>query len=239
MKLLRRLERASQPQLSAVLVLSLFLFAPAQAQTQSHTSLKSPKEVLESYRKMDAQGERLTASGWTRASVFFVKPAKRPLQTFMLIIDAERITDPITIKGKNRVEAMVACLALGQIDSSGRFTTVVGPYLVDPSGRPLKQPPTPPLMTGPVPFMRPYELVLTDTHWEFGPKGEGPIEVKGPLDWRIERFEFLPVVTIDPAIRYLTKLGATSRSEIVKTNASKSIKTLRRLKAGPLVQTTK
>lgn len=224
---------------SAVLLLSLFSVVAAQTPVQSLTSPKSPKEVLEGYRKMDAEGERLTASGWTRASVFFVKPAPRLNQTFVFVIDGERVTDPIMPKGNSRVEALVASIALGQIDSSGRFTTVVGPYLLDPSGRPLRQPPTPPLMHGPVPFMRPYVLVLTDTHWEFGPKGEGPREVKGPMEWRIEKFEFEPVVNIDPAIRYLIRLRTLSSSEITKKNADKSIATLRRIKAKPLVQTTK
>ena len=232
-------ESDSKAPISAVLLLSLFSVGPAQTLAQSHTSPKSPKEVLEGYRKMDAEGERLTASGWTRASVFFVKPALRPHQTFVAVIDGERVTDPIMFKGDNRVEALVSSIALGQIDSSGRFTSVVAPYLLDPTGRPLKQPPTPPLMHGPVPFMRPYALVLTDTHWEFGPNGEGPREVKGPVEWRIEKFEFEPVVNIDPAIRYLIKLRAQSSSDLIKKNADKSIATLRRIKGKPLVQTTK
>jgi hypothetical protein len=77
--------------------------------------------------------------------------------------------------------------------------------------------------------VRPYDLVLTATHWEFGPNLEGPREVKGPPEWRIETFEIEPWVTIEAAIRYLTRLRDESSSGITKRNADESIATFRRL----------
>jgi hypothetical protein len=89
--------------------------------------------------------------------------------------------------------------------------------------------PAAPGISGPAPLGRPYDLVLTDTHWEFGPQGEGLREVKGSPEWRIETFEFEPWVTVEVAIRYLTRLRDESSSGMMKSNADKSIAILRRL----------
>ena len=128
-------------------------------------------------------------------------------------------------------------LTIRQIDPSGRFTSMVAPSLLDPSGHPVKKL-EPPFGHGPAPVVKPYALVFTETHWEFGPKGEGLHEVKGPPEWRIETFEFEPWITIDVAIRYLTKLRDESKSAAIRANADKSIATLRRLKVNPRVQST-
>jgi hypothetical protein len=53
--------------------------------------------------------------------------------------------------------------------------------------------------------------------------------VKGPPEWRIETFEIEPWVTIEAAIRYLTRLRDESSSGITKRNADESIATFRRL----------
>jgi hypothetical protein len=210
-------------------MLSLLSLSPTTTSAQGLTAPKSPKEVLQAYRKMDADGERLTASGWYRASRFFVKPGRPPQHTVVAVMDGERVTDPDPrFKGDKRAELSVVCSALGQIDSSGRFTSVVAPQLIDPSGRLLMQPAAPGI-SGPAPLGRPYDLVLTDTHWEFGPQGEGLREVKGSPEWRIETFEFEPWVTVEVAIRYLTRLRDESSSGMMKSNADKSIAILRRL----------
>jgi hypothetical protein len=172
---------------------------------------------------MDQNGERLTAAGWYRASRFFVRPERPPKQIVMHVTEGDRITGQVPLKGGNRTEVELICSAVGQIDSLGRFTSLVLPGLADPP-RPGNQP-----LRGPVPLGRPYDLVLTDTHWEFGPKLEGPREVKGPPEWRIETFEIEPWVTVDAAIRYLTHLRNESSSETVRRNAEKSITALRHL----------
>ena len=91
---------------------------------------------------------------------------------------------------------------------------------------------------GPAPLLRLYDLVLTDTYWEFGPTRDGVHEVKGRPQWRIEAFEFEPWVTIQAAIRYLTQLRDESKSEAIKNNAEKSIAVLRRLMSEDTKQTT-
>jgi hypothetical protein len=222
--------RARRVAMSGVSMLSLLFVSPQTISSQAPAPPKSPKEVLEAYRKMDAEGERLTSSGWCRASRFFVKPGRPPEHYVLAVIEGERVTGPSQWYkgGNNRARMGVMCSEVGQIDASARFTSMVAPDLIDPSGRLLKQPVTP-QATGPTATERVYDLVLTDTHWEFGARGEGPREVKGPPEWRIEIFDFQPWVTIRVAIRYLEQLRDESSSEMIKKNADKSIATLRRL----------
>lgn len=216
----------SRAQLGGVLAMSLFCVGEISARAQGDTLPASPNEVLKAYRQMDAKGERLTASGWYRASKFFVKPARPPQHKVLAVMDDEMVDATVLTKG-NRAEIQVLCSAVGQVDSLGRFTFVVLPNLIDSSGRPVILPATE-AMRGPnAPLTRVYDLVRTDTQWEFGPKGDGPHMVKGTPKWRIETFEFEPWVTIEVAIRYLGELRERSTSEVVRNNAEKSIVILR------------
>jgi hypothetical protein len=178
---------------------------------------------------MDEQGGRLTASGRDKAAKFFVKPGREPQHHVLEVIGGERIDDGFPLlKGTTRVRIDVSVDARGQIDSDGRFTSVLDPSLIDPSGRPLTRP-IHARLRGPLPIAEIFYLVLTDTYWQFGPNRGGLREVKGSPEWRIETFQFEPSVTIDTAIRYLTKLRDDSGSEVIRSNADQSITILRRL----------
>jgi hypothetical protein len=177
---------------------------------------------------MDAEGGRLTASGWYRASKFFLKPGRAPQHNVLEVIAGERVWDRPLPQGSNKVRIDVDCDELGQIDSSGKFTSIVDPSLIDPSGR-LVARPIAPALRGPVPVAMIYYLVLTETYWAFGPNQQGPSEVKGPPEWRIETFQYEPSVTIDVAMRYLAKLRDASSSAVIRSNADRSIATLRHL----------
>lgn len=216
--------------MSGLSILTFLFVCLPPASGQAPASPKSPKEVLQAYRKMDAEGERLTASGWYATARFFVKPGRRPQHYVLAVIESERVTDPDPWfkGGSNRVQLGVACSEVGQIDASGRFTTLVAPSLIGPSGRSLGLPGTPQIH-GPAAIVRIYDLVLTNTRWEFGLRREGLREVKGPPEWRIVTFELEPVVTVKAAVRYLEQLRDESSSEIIKKNADKSIAILRRL----------
>jgi hypothetical protein len=137
-------------------------------------------------------------------------------------IDGTRIT-------RNRAEVSLLRSELGQVDSLGRFTSVVLPRLLDPFGRASRNAKETQIH-GLAPIVAVYSLILTDTYWEFGPTGEGPREVKGPPEWRLEYFEHECWVVKDVATRYLTKLRDESSSEAIKGNSEKSIATLVRAK---------
>lgn len=217
---------------AAVLTLGLPFVNPVPIAAQGPALSKPPNEVLEAFLKMDADGGRLTVEGWYRASPYFVKPGPAPQEHVMEVIEAERVTgsDPWFKGGPNRLALGVICKALGQVDSSGRFISVTFPMLNasaehDYSG-PVKGYPQ---IHGPHFPGRSYVLVLSDTHWEFGPERKDLLEVKGQPEWRIENFEWEPWVTTEAAIRYLTRLRDESSSEIIKRNAAQSIATLGRL----------
>jgi hypothetical protein len=124
--------------LIGVLALGLFSADPTLISAQTPTLPKSPREVLEAYRKMDEEGGRLTASGWDKAAKFFVKPSPAPRYHVLEVIGGERIEDgfPWPKGATKRVRIDVLVDARGQIDSSGHFTSVLDPSLIDPSGRP-------------------------------------------------------------------------------------------------------
>jgi hypothetical protein len=188
-----------------------------------------PEEVVAVYRRMDAAGERLTESGWYRASEFFLKPGRPPQNKVVEVIESERVTgrDPWR-QEPNKAEVAVICSAVGHIDSLARFSFEVSP---SPGGRGTRRDEAP--ITGPTPLERRYTLVLTDTYWEFVRGQENLREMKGPPRWRIADFETEPWVTVDTGIRYLRQMRNQSPSAVIKSNANKSIATLERLLASP------
>jgi len=188
---------------------------------------KPPGEVLRAFRKMDSEGGRLTTNGWYRAARYFVKPASPPRYRIVQVIKNETIEDHPRIIG-NRTKVWTSRDDLGQIDSAGRFTTLVSPSLLDSSGH-LRKKPWGPEIHGPAYFAAVYELVLTDTHWEFTPGHKDLREVRGAPEWRIEGAWRTPAVTVQAAIQYLTRLHDESGSEVIKRNATKSIADLQRL----------
>ncbi|HPT29006.1 MAG TPA: hypothetical protein PLZ95_21475, partial [Bryobacteraceae bacterium] len=174
-----------------------------------------------------SEGGRLTTNGWYRAARFFVKPPSQPRYRIVVVMGGEVIEEHPRIIG-NRTKVGLRRDELGQIDSAGRFTSLVAPSLLDSSGHYRKKPWGPELH-GPVYVGGHYELVLTDTHWEFTPGREDLREVRGAPEWRIENFDIHPLVTVQAAIRYLTRLHDESSSEVTKRNTEKSIAALRRL----------
>jgi len=176
---------------------------------------------------MDSEGGRLTTNGWYRAARYFVKPPLLPRYRIVEVIKNETIEEHPRIIG-NRTEVYTRFDFLGQIDSAGRFTSLVAPSLLDSSGHYRKKPWGPELH-GPAYFSAVYELVLTDTHWEFAPGHKDLQEVRGAPEWRIEGAWRTPAVTVPAAIQYLTRLHDESGSEVIKRNATKSIADLQRL----------
>jgi hypothetical protein len=216
-----------------IMALLPWALAPTQVLAQVNQPPKDPRGVLAAFLEVDSRGERLTASGWDKSFAFFAKPTRRPHDRAVEVIIDQRIDDPLSPRGDGKVEATVFCSALGQLDSLGRFTSVVFPYLVSAVGYRG-------VMTGPTQMGRVYDLVRSDTHWEFtGPASKQLREVKGAPEWRIDGFVDEPWITVDVAIRYLTKLRDESGSSVIKRNADRSIATLRRLKATPRAQSSK
>jgi hypothetical protein len=204
--------------------LGLLVASVAISQQNSPTA----KEVLQTYRQLDSRGGRLTVSGWYAASKFFVKPAPAPQRYILGVMSSEHVDDS-RVTEKNRAKAWMWRSALGQVDASGRFTSIVAPRLAIGPGMVSLDPAVPP-MHGPTRQYCEYELVFTDTYWEFGPKGEGLREVKESPQWRLSNFEYQPWVTRDVAVRYLTQLHDKSSNRVFKSNLEQSIRKIRSIK---------
>jgi hypothetical protein len=162
------------------------------------TPLRSPKEVVEAYRGMDAKGGCLTPSGWQKCNVFFLHPGLPPRERILGVMTGE-IVGQATING-DKGEVWTEFDLLGKVYPTGRFSRSLG------GSPPLK---------GPLPSARKYSLVLTAQGTE--PHAEG-----GP-QWKIADFEPNSTVSVDVAIHYLERLRDKSDSQSVKKNAEQSI----------------
>jgi hypothetical protein len=89
-------------------VLSLLSISPAPISAQGTVFNKSPKEVLQAYRKMDADGMRLTASLYHGSVVRFRRPRHRARVDWRV--------------WRNGVSDSLASAGLGRAPSTGRAT---------------------------------------------------------------------------------------------------------------------
>ncbi len=163
MELLRRF-MAGKHALVRATIAPLLLCISLPRVGQNRTMPRSAGDVVEAYRRMDANGERLTESGWFHASGFFVRPGLRPRHSVVGVMESESIEVRPVATG-NTVKVHVGRCAHAQIDASGRFTFRVLPYLLDPFGD-LRKPEQPQIHGPHAPLGMVYNLVLTDTHWE-------------------------------------------------------------------------
>jgi hypothetical protein len=189
----------------------LLAFATAAVPTASQPGQEqSPKAVVEEYWKLVAQGALLTPEGWNEAAKFFVFPSPLPRERVILVVHGDfAVWNPV-VKG-NSAEVMVGYRSVGKIDPSLRFW--------------------PPNDKEAVKAGILHRLVLADRHWEIGPDGEPAKEVTGPRQWRMEKPPVVIWVTIDPAIRYLTKMRDRASDPIAKKNADKTILILKSIAA--------
>jgi|HubBroStandDraft_1064217.scaffolds.fasta_scaffold09893_4 hypothetical protein len=173
--------------------------------TQSAMPVQSPKEVVEAYRRMDANGERLRADGWKKGNAFFLNPGSPPRARVVGVMTGE-VVGQAKVDGIN-AEVWTEFDFVGKVDPTGRFSR--------PGGSPT--------LKGPIASRRKYSLVLTAQHVYPDAKGQ---TTSGASEWKIKDFEPNSMVTVEVAIRYLERLrDKTSRDEI-KRNAERSIKEL-------------
>jgi len=210
------------------LTIALGFAYAARVWAQERAVAQTAEELLKAYRKMDSSGGRLTEKGWYDASKFFVRPERPAKQRAFQVMYAERF-DGVILHGST-ASGSVLCSGFGQIDTNGRFSPRISPPLFDSKGLPIVVPRGEPQISGLHALPRLYSLVLTDTHWEFGPQGDGPRQVKGPAEWRIDGFDYESWITIDAAIDYLSRLQRETVSQVVRENASISIAVLRDLR---------
>ena len=193
----------------AILV-CLTLCALASAQI-TDTAPQSPKEVVQAYRRMDANGERLTTSGWNKCSIFFLHPGLPPRDRVVGVMAGE-IIGRATVNG-DKAEVWTEFDFLGKVYPTGRFSRALGGS---------------PPVRGPVPSSSRYRLILVDQHSNSDAKEEAG---EGVSRWKIEDFASDSMVTVDVAIRYLERLRDKSENNDVKKNVGRSIAELMALRS--------
>jgi hypothetical protein len=186
---------------SAVLV-SLML---SRCWAQTNQTSEPPKQVVERYLKMVADGELLTPDGWTRVNSLVSPPSPQPTDGRIFVTSTHRGVGEISVKD-NRAEVHDAWWdELGSIDSSLRYT----PSKAESNWN-----------------IGVYHLILTDKHWGRGADGVMK-EVTGPPEWKIEGPLTKRWATVEAAIRYVQNMRDNSSDLSVKQNADKTITALR------------
>ena len=64
---------------------------------------------------------------------------------------------------------------------------------------------------------------LTEHHWELRYREAAPREVWDVRKWRIKDLERRPLITLDPAIRYVTESRDKSDDPVIKRNADRTL----------------
>lgn len=196
--LLYRILSASMTILAVCLGFCIPVFTQSTA-----ASPQSPKQVVEAYRRMDANGERLTTAGWKKGNTFFLNPGPPSRDRGLGVMTGE-VVGEAKVSG-TRAEVWTDFDYLGKVCPTGRFSRSLG------GSPPVK---------GPIPSRRRYSLVLIGSQ----------ATAEGSSEWRIEDFEPNSMVTMDVAIRYLQRLRHETRRDDIRKNAERSIAQLRALR---------
>lgn len=185
----------------------LMLFAGVRFLSAGGDSLNaemtSARDVLVRFCELDARGEQLTSDGWRRVSALFTTPGAQEHHTVVVIRDFA-VSQPALENGKTAF--FVEYVELGRLD----------PLRIH-FGSPL-----PPGVKVRVEF----QLVQPA-----GKRSGGRTGVMHSLgEWRIEGVVPQPHVTVDAAIRHVTRLRAASIDPALRRNAEKTLAALRRFR---------
>ena len=169
----------------------------------SALSKDSPREVLEKFCELDAQGKQLTPDGRNEiVPLFMAGGASRPDK---IIVVRDFIVSHANLK-KNRAEFYVEYIQLGQIDpATAKFFHLP-----------------------PVKVRAGFDLVLTNDRFGVEPDNDAT-QTAGPAQWRIEGSPPEPHLTVDSAFRYAKDLRDQATDDSIRKNAELAIAALRRL----------
>lgn len=170
---------------------------------------KSPKEVVEQYAHMMADGSLLTAEGWNKANQLFVRPSPPPRDQDILVTSRPGPPDERLVKGNRAEVDEWGIYNLGKIDSRLRYK---------PSPKNSDW------------VVYSYQLILTDKHWEMGADGSPIREVTGAWQWKFDATQSLRRATVDAALRYVQQVHDATTDPVIRKNANLTLAVLRREK---------
>jgi hypothetical protein len=178
---------------------------------------ESPKQVVERFCKMEAEGMSLGPEHWDEFSRMTTRPHswQDPWQDhggFIITVVRDYVVNDAEENG-NHARFKVDYSVWGSL-----FTTSFRFFREEATapGEPVKR-------------SEPVELVFSDKYIQVGQSGQ--MEAKGPLQWRVgdnpHRY-----VNVDAAIRYLTKMRDELNDPVLKYNADRTLAALRSILAG-------
>jgi len=155
---------------------------------------------------------------WDEVEKFFAETPK-PQWDHANIVD---IVGTGVDSNGDSAEAEVSTNSLGELDLSMRLSNY-------PSMRQPLDGPSASACFGDDKFG--FSLLLSSKHWKIAKDGTVK-ESDGPLAWRVEYTSFQPLITLDTAIRYVTRMRDETSDPAIKTNAAKTLRILQYYKDG-------
>lgn len=181
----------------------------------TRTAQESPSDVLKQFIALESG---LMPAQWNEVEKFFAE-TPRPRWDHAYIVD---IVGTAAIARGDSADAGVSTNSLGQLDLSMRLSNY-------PSMRQPLDGSSNSACFGDDNFE--FTLLLSSKHWKIAKDGTVK-ELEGPLAWRIEYTSFQPLITLDTAIRYVTRTRDETSDPAVKTNAAETLRILQYYKDG-------
>jgi hypothetical protein len=179
------------------------------------TVQESPSDVAKQFIALES---RLIPAQWDEVEKFFAETPK-PQWDHANIVD---IVGTGVAASEDSAEAEVSTNSLGELDLSMRLSNY-------PSFRQPLDGSSASACFGDDKFG--FMLLLSRKHWKIAKDGTVK-ESDGPLAWRVEYTSFQPLITLDTAIRYVTRMRDETSDPAVKTNAAKTLRILQYYKDG-------
>lgn len=197
------------------LAITLSLVVVAVSAQSVPSQRESPKEVMEHFCKLDAEGRWLGPEHWDEFTRLVTNPKPWDDNLEITVVRSYRVENP-TLHGDG---------AGVEVDYS------VWGYIYPNSFAPLRFVRLEGLVSGePVEKSIPLALVFSD---KFMAVRQGKQEeMKGPLQWRIGMDILHPHITVATAIRYVTETRDKTNDPAVKANAERSLVALKSILAG-------
>lgn len=173
---------------------------------------KATELVVIRYERFIASGAMLNPQGWSETAKLFDQSMTYPPNgKIILASTGGALGEMWTKDGQAEVETKWTD-EFGVIDSTLRFIPPRFPHVTMTSFQ--------------------FRLTFTNKHLELGRHGETIKEVKGPWEWKMQGPLEYRWATVPRAIAYIAKKRDESDSPVVKQNAEKTIRILKRLNYG-------
>ena len=178
----------------------------------------SPKEVLENFCKMDADGKQL-GTGHQKELVGLFYQQKPLTESLDVTVVKDYVVRTLDVR-RDTAQVIVDYNVWGRVDYSLRFARLTGAS-----------------QNQPIQIREYISMIRSDKHRELGSDGQWR-EVQDVLQWRIKTMPSSPHVGVTAAMRYVREMGFRSRDPIAMRNAQATVAELSAFFQARFEQTT-